>query len=336
MQQQAVNNKQDLNKDKTHFIKRVKRDRNISGVLILNKNRGITSNRALQEARTLFLAAKGGHTGNLDPLAEGVLPICFGEATKFSQFLFDADKSYRAKIKLGVTTDSGDADGTVIATNDVPKFSFTEMEDILQEFTGDITQIPSMFSAIKHNGKPLYKYARAGVEVERKSRVVKIYKLDLLACMSDEIIIDVRCSKGTYIRSLAEDIGKRLGCGAHVTDLLRTSVGPFSLDQSLSLDYIANVAGNSSNENNNSIDKFKDIDSLVLAPESLLYQLPRVDLCDITSHYIKQGNPVFIAKITYEVGTELALFSKKTGNLLGVGKVLDDGKIAPKRLVSLV
>jgi len=199
--------------------------REINGILILDKGIGKSSNGALQEVKRLYNAKKAGHTGSLDPLATGVLPLCFGEATKFSQFLLDANKRYVTTIKLGVVTTTGDAEGEIVEEVATQGFSTEELESALEKFRGEIEQIPSMFSAIKVNGQPLYKLARQGIEIERKSRVVTIFELNLVENNGDELILDVSCSKGTYIRTLAEDLGKVLGCGAHVIALRRTQSG---------------------------------------------------------------------------------------------------------------
>lgn len=215
--------------------RRRRKGRNISGILLLDKPMGITSNAALQQVKRLFNACKAGHTGSLDPLATGVLPLCFGEATKFSQFLLDADKHYRARVRLGVTTDSGDADGKVLETKPVPEITDEALEQALDNYRGEITQVPSMFSALKVDGQPLYKLARQGVEVEREARPVTIYELEVQDRSGDELTLDVRCSKGTYVRTLAEDIGRELGCGAHVAGLRRLAAGPFKIEETVSI-----------------------------------------------------------------------------------------------------
>ena len=203
------------------MAKRRPRGRDLNGILLLDKSSGVSSNGALQMAKKMFAAAKAGHTGSLDPLATGMLPICFGEATKFSQFLLESDKSYRVTAKLGVTTETGDADGNVVNTTEVSA-SAAQIEAALLSFKGDIEQIPSMYSAIKHEGVPLYKLAREGITVERKPRPVTIYDLRILRIDGDELEFEVDCSKGTYVRSLVEDTGALLGCGC----LLYTSPSP--------------------------------------------------------------------------------------------------------------
>jgi len=206
----------------------------IDGVLLLNKPVGITSNAALQKAKWLLNAKKAGHTGTLDPFADGLLPLCFGEATKFSAYLLEADKHYRAVLQLGITTTTGDPEGEILATREVHA-SRAEIEALLPRFTGAIEQIPPMHSALKHQGRPLYEYARAGIEIERPPRKVQIRALELVECDPPRVVLDVQCSAGTYIRTLAQDIGAALGCGAHLTALKRTAAGGFSLDQAHTL-----------------------------------------------------------------------------------------------------
>ena len=206
----------------------------IDGVLLLNKPVGITSNAALQKAKWLLNAKKAGHTGTLDPFADGLLPLCFGEATKFSAYLLEADKHYRAVMQLGVTTTTGDPEGEVLSTREV-NVSCDDILAVLPRFTGDIEQIPPMHSALKHQGRPLYEYARAGIEIERPARKVTIRALDMIDCAPPRVVLDVQCTAGTYIRTLAQDIGAALGCGAHLTALTRTAAGGFTLEQAHSL-----------------------------------------------------------------------------------------------------
>ena len=222
------------------MAKRRPRGRDLNGILLLDKSSGVSSNGALQMAKKMFAAAKAGHTGSLDPLATGMLPICFGEATKFSQFLLESDKSYRVTAKLGVTTETGDADGDVVETTEV-NASPDQIEAALLSFKGDIEQIPSMYSAIKHEGVPLYKLAREGKTVERKPRPVTIYDLRILRIDGDEVEFEVDCSKGTYVRSLVEDTGAILGCGGHVTALHRLSAGPYPSERMLTLEQLGKI-----------------------------------------------------------------------------------------------
>ena len=207
-----------------------RKGRAVNGVLLLNKPAGMTSNHALQRAKRLFFVEKAGHTGALDPLATGVLPLCFGEATKFSQFLLDADKRYRSTFRLGQTTNTSDADGEVIREASAEGITVDQIKQALIPLTGAILQVPSMFSALKHQGQPLYKMARQGIEIERAPRPVTVYAIEILAFragVAAEVDVDIRCSKGTYIRSIAEDLGFALGCGAHVKTLHRSGAGLF-------------------------------------------------------------------------------------------------------------
>ena len=211
-------------------MSRRRKGRDVNGILVIDKPAGVTSNGILQQVKRLFGAAKAGHTGALDPLATGVLPLCFGEATKFSQMMLDSDKAYIATARLGIRTETGDSEGAVVAEKPVPDGLTADLlEPVLDGFRGDIQQVPSMYSALKHKGRPLYEYAREGIEVERPARPVTIYELTLLDIRENELDIAVSCTKGTYIRSLVEDIGEALGCGAHVTALRRTMASGFTL-----------------------------------------------------------------------------------------------------------
>jgi tRNA pseudouridine55 synthase len=219
--------------------------RPINGVLLLDKPLGITSNAALQEVKRLFRAAKAGHTGSLDPLANGLLPICFGEATKMSAFLLDADKRYWVRVRLGVKTTTADAEGEVVEERPVPDLTAEQLEPVLQEFRGRISQLPPMYSAVKHQGRRLYELARQGKQVERTPRDITIYSLENRGIDGNYLTLEVHCSKGTYVRTLAEDIGMRLGCGAHVKELRRTQVGPLHDRDCVTLDCLREAAGES-------------------------------------------------------------------------------------------
>lgn len=298
------------------------RGRKLNGVLLLDKPIGMSSNAALQIVKRLFYAAKAGHTGNLDPLATGMLPICLGEATKLSAYLLDADKVYVGTCKLGVKTTSGDAEGEVIETRDVPELDKDRIETILASFTGEIDQIPPMHSAIKLNGQPLYKLARQGIEVERKPRRVTIRELRLLRAEGDEIDIYVHCSKGTYIRTLAEEIGEALGCGAHLGQLRRTQVGPFLEDGMVSLDALREEEAEGGAES---------LDHHLLPMDSALGDYPEVKLSETGLYYVRQGQPV---QISQAPTNGLLRLYDPAGEFVGVGQVLDDGRIGPKRLMS--
>jgi tRNA pseudouridine55 synthase len=294
--------------------------RDVHGIVLFNKPVGVTSNTALQRVKRLFNARKAGHTGSLDPLASGLLPICLGEATKMSAYLLDADKGYQATFKLGVRTNTGDADGEVISVAPVGRLGADAVRDVLAQFTGEIRQIPPMHSAIKQNGVPLYKLAHRGLEVERQARTVVIHELALLGMTTDELHVRVRCSKGTYIRTLAEDIGEALRCGAHVSTLERTLAGPFTLDRARTLEQLQMLAGRGVTE----------LDATLLPVESALADWPSVKLTEDAVFYVRRGQPVFVPKVTSR--GLVRLFTGQM-NFIGVGQVLDDGRIAPRRLV---
>ncbi len=307
------------------MAKRGRKGRPLDGILVLDKPQGVTSNGALQQAKRLFDAAKAGHTGSLDPLATGVLPLCFGEATKFSQYLLDADKRYLATITLGVTTTSGDADGDVLETSLVPDISDTELEAALTGFRGEIEQIPSMFSAIKVDGQPLYKLARQGVEIERKSRKVHVFDLTLVSRDRTTLVLDVSCSKGTYIRSIAEDLGKVLGCGAHVSALRRLASGPYDLQDAVTLDQLAELL-----EDQGAAALYK----LLKPASSSVEHWPAVKLPEVTASYLRQGQPVQIAHAPTNGWVRIFSGSENAqADFLGVGEILEDGRVAPRRLV---
>jgi len=294
--------------------KRVKRK--INGVLLLDKPAGPSSNAALQHAKRLFQAEKAGHTGNLDPIATGLLPLCFGEATKFSQFLLDSNKSYQALIKLGQTTTTGDPEGEILTQQPVD-LSRAQVEAVLSKFVGRITQVPPMYSALKYQGKALYSYARAGVEVERQPREVTIYDLQLDVFAGDELRVTVTCSKGTYIRVLAEDIGRALGCGAFMKELRRTRTGLFDLAQAVTLPQLEAM-------------DLQQRDALLLTPDCLLQGLDAVTLDAGSAYYLGQGQPIWRPQQC--VGATVRVYDDNE-RFLGIGEVTVDGKIAPKRLV---
>ena len=303
---------------------RRRRGRPVSGILVLDKPIGESSNRALQTAKRLYFAAKAGHTGSLDPLATGVLPLCFGEATKFSQYLLDADKAYESTFVLGTVTDSGDAEGQVLETSDASAISEADVAKALEGFRGEIEQVPSMFSAIKQNGQPLYKLARQGIEVERKSRQVVVHQLELRDFRPGEraeVDIYLECSKGTYVRSIAEDLGRALGCGAHVSVLRRTKAGPFSIEDSVTLNTLEALKQN---------DQLAQMDDLLLPADTAVKALPLVELAESGGFYLRQGQPVLVPNAPSSGMVRVAL---ETGEFLGVGEILDDGRVAPRRLV---
>ncbi len=241
---------------------------NVHGIILLDKRLGVSSNKALQEVRHLFNANKAGHTGSLDPLATGLLPLCFGEATKVSALMLDDDKRYQVTIKLGVMTDTGDAEGQIIETKPVPLLSQEQIQTCLTKFTGAQTQVPPMYSALKHNGKKLYELARDGITIEREPRHITIYNLNLLDFTSDTLTLDVACSKGTYIRSLAEDIGHELGCCGTVTALRRTQAGKFHLHEAKTLEQLRAMTSDELHANLMPVDKpLENLPAIHLSPE---------------------------------------------------------------------
>lgn len=299
-----------------------RRGRPVNGVIVLDKPPGITSNDAVQQAKRLFGAQKVGHTGSLDPLATGVLPLCFGEATKFSQYLLASDKRYWARIKLGVCTDSGDADGKIISEQPVVGVDADRVEAELVAFRGLVTQTPSMFSALKHKGQPLYKLARQGIEVERPSREVTVFSNTLEAFAEDEIELEIHCSKGTYVRSIAEDLGAALGCGAHVTALRRRSAGPYAEEEALSFAQLEEAKEQGV------------LDSNLQPVASAVRAWPLVELTESTAYYLRQGQPVMVPNAPVSGWVRLVQNTDTPNEeFLGVGEIDDDGRVAPRRLV---
>lgn len=300
--------------------------RPIDGILLFDKPAGITSNQALQWIKHRYQAEKAGHTGSLDPLATGLLPICLGEATKFSHYLLEADKVYATRLRLGQQTTTADADGEVVREREVPALTQADFEQVLTRFRGDIMQVPSMYSALKFEGKPLYEYARAGIEIERPARPVAIFRLEITAFAPPFVDLEVSCSKGTYIRNLVEDIGEAIGCGAHVTVLRRLAAGLFSLDQAYSQDQVqaaANTAG------------FDSLDAMLLPAWAGLSNWPCVELSHTSAYYLRHGNPVQAGSLPQN--HQVLIFEQgETAEkriFLGVGEADDDGLLAPRRLL---
>lgn len=306
---------------------RRKQGRNVSGILLLDKPRGLTSNEALQRVKRFFKAAKAGHTGSLDPLATGLLPICLGGATKFSAFLLDADKRYRVRVRLGVTTTTADTEGEILAEAPVEGVTEQDLRTTLARFLGSIEQMPPMYSAVKHQGERLYKLARRGIEVERTPRQVDILQLELRGFEPPEFEMDVHCSKGTYIRTLAADLGEALGCGGHVTGLRRTGVGPYvesemeSETRFVTLDAVEQRAGAEGPE---------ALDILLLPLESALGHWPAVALSEDAAFYLRQGQAVVVPQAPTQ---GLVRLQDPSRRFIGVGCILDDGKVQPKRLL---
>ena len=304
---------------------RRRKGRSVNGLLILDKPAGMTSNGALQRVKRLFTAAKAGHTGSLDPLATGVLPLCFGEATKFSQFLLDADKGYLSTIVLGIATDTADADGQVIARKKATAVDADAVRHAMTSLTGAIEQVPPMYSALKVAGQPLYKRARAGEEVERSARPVHIHHFDLLDYTpgeAAEISTAVLCSKGTYIRALAEDLGTALSLPAHVKTLRRTQAGPFGLANAVTLEQLTAVMESGSEDS---------LDALLLPMDASLDHLPNVVLSEAATFYMRKGQTVVVPN---GPRSGMVRIIDVEGVFLGVGKVQEEGTIAPVRLLA--
>ncbi|MBT8419705.1 MAG: tRNA pseudouridine(55) synthase TruB [Gammaproteobacteria bacterium] len=299
--------------------RRRKKGRDIQGVLLLDKPIGMGSNEVLQVVKRLYYAQKAGHTGSLDQLASGLLPICMGEATKLSGFLLSADKHYQAVIRLGEKTSTGDAEGEVLVRRPIGHITRVQVERLLTGFQGEIQQIPPMHSAIKHKGQRLYRLAQQGVVVDRKPRTITIYALQLLAFEQGLVKLDVRCSKGTYIRTLAEDFGEMLGCGGHVQALRRIGSGPFDETGMVTLERLHELAG----------EDLSALDALLLPTDAVLSDRPRVDLSEDVAYYLTKGQPVLVPHAPTR--GQVRLYNAQQ-RFLGVGEILDDGRVAPKRL----
>lgn len=297
--------------------------RDVHGIVLLDKPAGLTSNQALQAVKRLFTARKAGHTGSLDPIATGLLPICLGEATKICGFLLNANKHYQVRVKLGERTDTGDSEGEVIETRPVPKTSDKELFRALKKLTGTLQQVPPMYSAIKHEGERLYKLARQGIEVERKPREVTVYQLELQDRHGpDELEVFVVCSKGTYVRTLVDDLGEILGCGAHVVALRRAGVEPYDTPPMHTLEELEALAA----------DGVEALDKVILPTDSALADWPAVALDPDSSFYLRRGQAVLVPRTPTEGNVRLYAAD---GRFLGVGQVLDDGRVAPQRLFKL-
>jgi tRNA pseudouridine55 synthase len=294
----------------------------IDGILLLDKPLEMSSNSALQKIKRLFAAKKAGHTGSLDPLATGMLPICFGEATKFSQYLLESDKFYRVQGTLGVRTATGDAEGDIIATRSIENITQDRLEQVLQKYKGLIEQVPPMYSAIKVQGQPLYKLARRGIEIERQARNVHIHNLVLNDFTKPTFEMDVHCSKGTYIRTLIDDIGEDLGCGAHVSLLRRTAVSPYLGKPMYTFTDLQAM-----------VDKqdFSALTACLLPMETSVQFLPSVELSTAAVYYLRQGQPVMAPKI---LSLGLVRLYTASNEFIGIGEMMDDGRVTPRRLLA--
>ncbi|EHK9016812.1 tRNA pseudouridine(55) synthase TruB [Vibrio vulnificus] len=301
--------------------------RPIDGVILLDKPTGMSSNDALQKVKRLYFAEKAGHTGALDPLATGMLPICLGEATKFSQFLLDSDKRYRVIAKLGERTDTSDSDGDVVETRPV-NVTLETLEACIEKFRGESDQVPSMFSALKYQGKPLYEYARKGIEVPRESRKITVYEIILHRFEGDEVEMEVHCSKGTYIRTIVDDLGEMLGCGAHVTMLRRTGVAKYPYENMVTLEQLNELVDNA---NRDGVAPREVLDSLLMPMDTAVEDLPEVNLNADLADMVMHGQAVQVLGAPTEGQLRLTMGEER--RFIGVGEMNRDGKIAPKRLV---
>lgn len=302
-------------------MSRRRKGRDVNGILVIDKPQGVTSNGILQQIKRLYGAAKAGHTGALDPLATGVLPLCFGEATKFSQMMLDSDKAYITTARLGVRTETGDSEGKVVEEKPVRPLDADQVEAVLERFRGAIEQVPSMYSALKHKGRPLYEYAREGIEVERPARPVTIYELTLLELRDNEMDLAVSCTKGTYIRSLVEDIGQALGCGAHVSALRRTMASGFTLANAHDVSELEAMR-----------ERGESLDGLLQAPDSALSMFPEVRLEGSAAVSILNGQQVRISSQPLE--GFVRLYGEQ--GFIGLAEAFPEGErvlLVPRRLV---
>jgi len=300
--------------------RRRRHGRPVNGVLLLDKPIGLTSNQALQAVKGKYRAAKAGHTGSLDPLASGMLPICFGEATKLSAYLLNADKVYWTRCRLGVRTATGDADGQTLEVREVPSLDSSTVELALEGFRGEIEQIPPMFSALKHQGRRLYELAREGIEVDRPARRILISELRLESLSREQLELRIHCSKGTYVRSLVDDIGERLGCGAHVEALRRLRVGPYGEEGMVTMAQVQALVDRDE----------KDLDSVLLPMDTALGEWPAVRLSTDSAFYVRQGQPV---QVPQAPTAGMVRLYEKGDVFLGVGEIIDDGRVAPRRIL---
>jgi len=303
-------------------VARQRRGLPVNGVLLLDKPKGLSSNHALQRVRRLFQAQKAGHTGTLDPMATGLLPICLGEATKFSSHLLEADKVYRTRVELGVITDTGDAEGNVIEQHEIPSLSVDDVEAVLTRFRGEIDQVPPMYSALKHQGKKLYELAREGKHVERAARRISVYDARLLSFDGTAFELEVSCSKGTYIRTLAEDIGQALGCGAHISQLRRLKTGPFLADEMWTLDALEALADQAA------------LEAELMPVDVLVDHLPSLTVDDTAHARLAHGQPATLTTGTLALDELARLYYAET--FIGLGVVKGAQEVAPKRLLSTV
>ena len=301
-----------------------RKGRQLTGIFLLDKEKGVSSNKALQQIKHLFGADKAGHTGSLDPLATGVLPICFGQATKFSRFLLDAEKSYETTIRLGITTESGDAEARVVKKRPTSFLNMDRVEGVLKMYRGKTQQIPPMFSALKVDGERLYKLARKGITIEREPRDIEIFELNLLSLTGNEAKLFIRCSKGTYVRTLVEDIGESIGCGAHVRELRRLQVASFSIRDCFTLDSIMGLG-----------QKYELLDARLLPVDSALEGWPRIFVPEQSQISLRHGKTISVESLA-PLGL-VTIYSKnlnRPAEFLGIGEVLANGRLLPKKMLT--
>ena len=314
-----------------------RKGRAINGILLLDKPYEMSSNHALQACKRVYFASKAGHTGALDPLATGMLPICFGEGTKFSQFLLDIDKVYQVTAKLGVRTTTSDADGEIVAEKAV-SVSDEQLCVALESFRGTSKQVPSMYSALKYQGQPLYKYAREGIEVPREARDITVFRLDLLRFEEDEVELEIHCSKGTYIRTIVDDLGELLGCGAHVADLRRIAVGKYPAEKMVTLEQLEILLEQAKEQD---IPPSELLDPLLLPMATAVEGIPAVYIDDVSANYLRHGNPVQVSGVPVEGYVQVYIGEESSGEengrgeaeFIGIGQINDDGLVAPKRII---
>jgi len=299
--------------------RRNRKGRNITGIVIIDKPTGRSSNHVLQQVKRLFDAKKAGHTGALDPLATGVLPICLGEATKVSSYLLDADKRYHVTCQLGTVTDSGDADGKVLSISVIPQFTEQDILDLLPQFKGEQDQVPPMFSALKYQGQPLYKLARQGIKIERKSRRITIYDIQLISITQESFTLDVTCSKGTYIRTLVEDISHKLGSGGHVIMLRRVAAAGYQLEQAITIEQLEQIAEQG----------LDALDTHLLATEDALPNWPSIIADDEMVKALRHGQTIKVAQDFEQA--QVRLFDQQS-QFLGLGEMNEHNIVAPKRV----
>lgn len=308
---------------------RRRKGRPINGVILVDKPTGISSNDTLQKVKRIFFAQKAGHTGALDPLATGMLPLCFGEATKFSQFLLDSDKRYRVVAKLGERTDTSDSDGEVVETRAV-NVERDQLEACIDSFRGTTDQIPSMYSALKYQGRKLYEYAREGISIPRESRKITVYSVELLRFDNNEVEMELHVSKGTYIRTIVDDLGEMLGCGAHVTYLRRTGVSNFPYERMVTIEQLQAMLDQAKADE---IEPGTVLDALLLPTDTAVQDLPEVNINAELAVHVLHGNPVS-AEVVPAEGTLVRITVGEAAEFIGVGTIDAKGMLAPKRVMA--